>query len=77
MEEGEAKPTLSRGLGEFVQTPVFSPFAYPDVVPSKRIEKVKSIFSVYRVSRRRNSVLQLNDEMAHDMLSNRQAKIGG
>lgn len=40
MEEAEIKPTLSRGLGEFVQTPVFPPIAYKDAVPQKKLEKV-------------------------------------
>lgn len=38
VEEAEVKPTLSRGLGEFVQTPVFSPFVYPDAVPKQKRE---------------------------------------
>lgn len=36
VEEAEVKPTLSRGLGEFLQTPVYSPFVYPDAVPNKK-----------------------------------------
>ena len=40
VEEAEVKPTLSRGLGEFLQTPVYSPFVYPDKVPNKKSNQV-------------------------------------
>lgn len=40
VEEGEVKPTLSRGQGEYVQTPVFPPIAYPEAAPVIEIPKV-------------------------------------
>lgn len=40
VEEAEVKATLSRGLGEFIQTPVFSPTAYPDAAPKREPPKV-------------------------------------
>ncbi|XKL65820.1 hypothetical protein PGB90_009240 [Kerria lacca] len=39
VEEGEVKPTLSRGQGEYVQTPVFPPIAYPEAAPVIEIPK--------------------------------------
>lgn len=40
VEEAEVKATLSRGLGEFVQTAVFPATAYPQAAPCKEPTKV-------------------------------------
>lgn len=47
VEEAEVKATLSRGLGDFVQTPVFPPVAYPQVAPRKEPPKVNFVFSCH------------------------------
>lgn len=49
VEEGEIKATLSRGWGDFVQTPVFPAIAYPDAAPIKTENKVSILFSSFNL----------------------------